>query len=63
MGQINFLTSVECVCGALQHGMQALYPAAGNSGVLLPVVAADKGPQVPGVGLADGAGAGQRLQG
>ena len=42
---------------------QVLYPSARDSGVLLPDVEADQGPQVPGVGLGDGPGAGQALQG
>ena len=41
---------------------QVLYPSARDSGVLLPDVEADQGPQVPGVGLGDGPGAGQALQ-
>lgn len=41
---------------------QVLHPSARDCWVLLPDVAADQGPQVQGVGLGDGSGAGQALQ-
>ena len=56
---VGTLTNLSYKCSL---AFQVLYPSARDSGVLLPDVEADQGPQVPGVGLGDDPGAGQALQ-